>query len=292
MHYPVTGIRSLLRRMRFLKTMVVHVKCLRHWMNTDVPAPLQAELQRSGLLLKTISNPYIHRLWDFQERTETINEHYRLLGQPGLAFFDFDDGQYWNCASFEMDDKLFRIVVDRADWMRAEGEMCLSLFMGVDRLYSIAFSVGTSGGSRRLLVGAIQGASQYAGGTLYSDLTKLFHGARPRDLMVQVLKMVAHNVGCDAVWAVADDFHQSVGRGNEFVRAAKYDDIWLENGGVKNDAGFFVMGTALQKRADADIPARKRALYRRRYELLDNLQEKVRLAFAADTRETRPHCVE
>jgi uncharacterized protein VirK/YbjX len=140
-----------------------------------------------------------------------------------------------------------------------------------------------------MLIGAIQGMNSAPDSTLFADLTKLFHGARPRDLILNIAKMVAKSMGCTEVLAIADDCHQSLGRGNEVARAAKYDDIWTENGGTRTEAGFFAMSTQVPRRADADIPARKRAVYRRRYELLDSLEQSIGAAFAAEPKEIRLH---
>ena len=83
--------------------------------------------------------------------------------------------------------------------------MTVSLFMGVDRLYSIAFLIGGARSAPQVLVGAIQGMPGTMDESVYADLTKLFHGVRPRDLMVHVVKMVAQNIGCAEVLAISDD---------------------------------------------------------------------------------------
>lgn len=288
-NYPVTNSKSLFRRFRFYWHAFGCVASIDRWMHTDAPCALQVELHRSAALLKSISNPYIHTLWPIQKRMFAISQHYRMLSDLNLRFLHFADDRYWDCVKFKMGEHNFRIVIDRPIWMRAEGEMNVSLFMGVDRLYSIAFSIGGTVESPRLLVGAIQGAPASVNGTVYSDLTKIFHGVRPRDLIVQILKMFAQNLGCNEVWGISDECHQSVGRGNESNKASKYNEIWMENGGIQNAEGFFAMSSAVHKRAEEDIPARKRALYRRRYEFMDALQASVDQSFIDGNIDTRPH---
>ncbi len=288
-NFPKKDAHSTYRRLHFYTVSCMHLACLHRWLHCEVPPALQTELQRSSLLLKVLTKPYINRRWGFQKRAHMIATHYRLVGVLDLPFFNFPDDQYWNCTQFELDQRPFRIVIDRPSWMRSEGEVCVSLFAGVDRLYSLAFSIGGTADSPRLLVGAIQGAADVVDGSLYSNITKLFHGIRPRDMMVHIVKIMAQHVGCTELWAVSDACHQSVGRGNQFARASKYDGIWLENGGTPNDAGFFVMCTTLHRRADEDIPARKRALYRRRYALLGTLAENIKLAFASEHKDSRLH---
>lgn len=288
---PVAGPKSLFKRVQFLCEAYVDLLPIHQWINTDISDAVRTELRCSPVLVKALTHPYVHRLWDFNERSCKITSHYRLLTELNLPFLNFSENYYWTCAEFDMGERNFRIVIDRPRWMRSEGEMTISLFMGVDRLYSIAFLIGGARNAPLLLVGAIQGMPKSTSETLYSELTKIFHGARPRDLMVQVLKMVAKNIGCNEVLAISDDFHQSVGRGNETVKASKYDTIWLEHGGVKGDSGFFVLPSTSSRRADEDIPARKRALYRRRYAFLDMLQAHIQYEFSREDRSIQRHTI-
>lgn len=288
-NYPATNSKSLSRRLRFYMAAFGHLRAIDRWIHTDTPCALQIELRRSRSLFKSITNPYIHSNWTMPQRMCAIATHYRLLTDLHLQFLNFSVDHYWNCVDFKLGEQNFRIVMDRQPWMGAEGELVASLFLGIDRIYAMAFSIGGEPDAPYLIVGAIQGTNNAANTTLYADLTKLFDGMRPRDLMVNITKMIAQNMGCAQLHCIADDCHQSLGRGNQFARTAKYDDIWTENHGARNDAGFFVMDTKLHKRADEDIPARKRALYRRRYALLDDLEQRVGAAFAAEHKEIRLH---
>jgi len=288
-NFPVGDVIGLAKRFMFYKQAFAQTGAINRWLHHNPPSAMQLELQRSTALLKTVCNPYIHTLWAMPERMRAVAAHYRLLSELKLEFLNFSGDHYWVCAAFEVGDKSFRIMLDRQHWMRAEGEMVVSLFMAQDRVYSIGFSLTGEATAPQMLIGAIQGMNKSPDSTLYADLTKLFHGARPRDLILNVARMVAHRMGCTEVLAIADDCHQSLGRGNEFARAAKYDDIWTENGGTRTEAGFFALGTQVPRRADADIPARKRAVYRRRYELLDSLEQSIGAAFAAEPKEIKRH---
>jgi uncharacterized protein VirK/YbjX len=289
-NFPVTQLKNLPKRLLFYGHAFTNFSAIHQWVHNNPPRGMQLELQRSSALLKAVSNPYVHTLWPMPERMRAISAHYRLLEELKLEFLNFSADYYWVCTTFELGDKSFRIMLDRPPWMAAEGQMVVSLFMGVHRVYAIAFSLAGEAAAPQMLIGAIQGMhSTPDSTTLYADLTKLFQGARPRDLMLNIAKMVAHSMGCTAVLAIADDCHQSLGRGNEFARAAKYDEVWTENGGTRTEAGFFAMTTQVPRRADADIPARKRAVYRRRYELLDSLEQSIGAAFAADHKEIKLH---
>ena len=68
------------------------------------------------------------------------------------------------------------------------------------------------------------------------------------------------------------------------TKQAAYDNIWQESNGQLNSEVFFVIPTELRQREAAEIPARKRALYRRRYELIHDAQQKINHSFANNER--------
>jgi uncharacterized protein VirK/YbjX len=75
------------------------------------------------------------------------------------------------------------------------------------------------------------------------------------------------------------------------VKAARYDTIWLEHGGTKADSGFFVMSSIMRRRPDEDIPSRKRALYRRRYEFMDMLGKNIGHEFSLEYPTIKRHLI-
>jgi hypothetical protein len=60
-----------------------------------------------------------------------------------------------------------------------------------------------------------------------------------------------------------------------------YDSAWLEHHGVPVAGGFFELPTVAARRRHEEIPSRKRAQYRRRYEMLDLLDAQIGAAVSA-----------
>jgi uncharacterized protein VirK/YbjX len=162
----------------------------------------------------------------------------------------------------------------------------LSLFEGDARLYSVAFSFGRRNGQPVVYVGAIQGRSGEGMSERYAALTRELHGCRPRDLVVWSLLFIAEALQIDKLYAVSDQCrHLRVARlfGRTNSRpSADYDEIWRDRGGVATAEGFFVMDTRYAPRPLEEIPARKRAMYRRRYEMLGQLRASLRRCAAVD----------
>ena len=51
----------------------------------------------------------------------------------------------------------------------------------------------------------------------------------------------------------------------------EYNEVWLEHGGTELDNGFFEISAIYRRKGISEIPTRKRATYRRRYQMLDKL---------------------
>jgi uncharacterized protein VirK/YbjX len=54
-----------------------------------------------------------------------------------------------------------------------------------------------------------------------------------------------------------------------------YDEIWTERGGCRTADGFFILSVAASRRAEEEIPAKKRAMYAKRYAMLDIVEAEL-----------------
>jgi uncharacterized protein VirK/YbjX len=212
-----------------------------------------------------------------------LEQHYLAIAEKG-RLFAFNENQYIDLVQLGPEYLDLRVVVDKPFWMRSEGEIAVSLFYQQYRIYTAMFMVTGDSGCRKLVVGAIQGC----GGDLhvkeiYVEITRALHGLRPRDFLISMLKIIATNLGCSEIMGVSDACHRSVNLFSSATKQTAYDGIWKEHDGQLNSEGFFVIPTELRQREAAEIPARKRALYRRRYELIHDIQQKINHSF--DTNE-------
>jgi hypothetical protein len=166
-----------------------------------------------------------------------------------------------------------------------EGELTVNLFNGDFRAYSLAFTFGRVAGQRVLYVGCLQGRQAEGVEQLYRDLTKKLHGWRPRDVMVSLAQMIGSAAGASKVYLVSDAArvhrHKYFGAKHEALVSANYDEIWAEHGAVAGEGGFFELGTRIPQREYHEISSNKRAMYRRRYELMDGLARDVNSVIAS-----------
>jgi uncharacterized protein len=223
--------------------------------------------------------PYIHRAWGVSERLSAIERHYHFIEQQ--PWLHVPIGPRIRLADLSQVRPQLTLQLDRPAWFIREGELTLNLFLGALRLYSVAFSFGELEGKPVVRVGGIQGRSMSSALETYAELTKDLHGCRPRDFLVQSLFCLCASVGIDRCLAISEDDrhhrHRYFAKSHGHMPSANYDSIWRDRGGVARDDGFFEMPTELHFRHDNEIPSRKRAQYRRRYELLHRVQSQLGL---------------
>ena len=240
---------------------------------------LRDEFAYFPALREFIFRPYVNSRWSFIDRISAIQDHY-LLAKNRVPFLALAPDASVDVTAIELGAEKLRIVLDRPKWMRGEGELGLSLFYGIDRIYTAMFLLYESNGKLQLIVGNLQGDGRDRS-ALYKEFTKTLFGMRPRDFLVHVLKILGEELGCNEILGISDNGHRSSHWLTKAKKVSTYDAIWAEHGGVKEERQeFFRIPCRFIKRSDEEIPANKRAQYRRRYQLMDDLQGKLRAAIA------------
>jgi len=264
----VWGVAKLLaRKLRWLGP-------LSNW-HSDVSNPALREMlgHRPSLVL-AVGRPYINDRWSVPRRLDAIWEHYSLLRGP-LAFLRFDPGAQLLLAAVETEVMPLQVVLDKPSWFACEGELAVNLYSGEQRLYSLAFSLGSDNGERVAYIGALQGLGDAKALEIYRSLTHGTHGMRPRDLLLAVFRMLCSELGVVRIRAVSDEY--SACRSDYFNKKipTSYDSAWIDHDGAPDGGGFFELAPRVSRRPQESIPSRKRAQYRRRYKMFDSLEQQI-----------------
>ncbi|WP_454863213.1 DUF535 family protein [Pseudomonas hormoni] len=228
--------------------------------------------------------PYISKNWSAQDRLDVLASHYEVITKscPQLLLSGRSERLVLSDLS-EYSAGCF-LVLDRPTWFMREGELVLNLFQGDLRIASIAFSLCRTDTELCIFIGAVQGIHKGVESDLslsiYRDLTKDFEGLRPRSFLIEVIKYLAINLGVEKIYAVGDGYrhHRHPYFGTEKAQdlAANYDVIWLEHGATPSQReDFFEIPMEPSRKPLDSIVAKKRAMYRRRYELLDDTFRRI-----------------
>lgn len=278
--YPEGGPKDLARRARYSWRAWRHRHEWQQLREAPPASPLGQRVKERSGLAHMLAWPYLHSGWTVRERVDTLVFHYRQVEQ-------------WRWLQVPADRRVplarldvgadaaegpLTLQLERPQWFAQEGELTLSLFEGGTRLYSIVFSFGRREGRTVAFVGAIQGRSLPRINERYADLTRRLHGCRPRDLMLQALQFLAESLLVDQLLAVSDAcrHHRDPARRHRLdLASADYDAVWRDRGGTLTADGFFAIDTRYAPRPLDSVPARKRAMYRRRQELLARLRADI-----------------
>jgi uncharacterized protein len=273
--YTRPGTASIgLRRMaaHFLRC-TPHIETFRDWFGNPAHPALQEVLARRPSLVTCVVHPYLNADWSAARKLDVIGGHYRMLNGR-LGFLRFSPATFIDLG--EADDGI-RIRLDKPGECEHEGELNISLFSAEMRLYSLVFTLAQVGTQRVAYAGGLQGLHHPDALEIYRTLTHRLHGLRPRDLLVAAFRMLCVSLGVVRILAISDD--KRVSSKAYFSSSSQvfssYDSAWADAGGVAVDEGFFEIRPSLVHRSDDDTPSRKRAQYRRRYVMLDELSQHI-----------------
>lgn len=282
--YPDLTLKHLYRRSLVLLLGLKNIREIQKWYEINDNTNLRLAIERYPLMHGAIYWPYINKYWQIERKLSVIDAHYRLLNDKP-AFLSQAVFQDVNLAVLEEYFSGLYLQLDKPSWFIREGEVVLNLFHQDTRLYSIAFTLGIENGEHVVYVGALQGSNTDTALDIYRQLTKSLHGMRPRDFMITMLKILCNAMYIKKLWAISDEARQHNsdyfnGSHREKV-VVNYDEVWMEQGGVKLDNGFYEILSEIKFREEHEIPSRKRATYRRRYMMLSDLEQKIRSVCAS-----------
>ena len=280
--YPGRRLQALFKRLGRVGQAWCHRDELGRWIDWRGPTAVEQWIGEDPQVLELLFRPYIHRHWTRTQRLDVAFHHRQAVQVHPASVLAVSDQESIDVVGFGSNLLDARLVVDRPAWMRVEGEMALNLFVGPHRFLTLMCTLAPGEVRDCLLIGAIQGRPDGDTGVSHKAFTKKFHGLRPRDFMMFVARLFARHLDCEAILAISDVEHRG-GAATRLrsPRSASYDSIWREYGGEPQDNGFFRLPLHAPLRHPLQVPARKRAMYRRRMELLAKVEADVRALFAS-----------
>ncbi|MES9993674.1 MAG: DUF535 family protein [Candidatus Thiodiazotropha sp.] len=225
--------------------------------------------------------PYQCRSWNTSTRINLLYNHFLTL--PALNY-QVDCSPNHQRIIADIDDIYpgLRIVADQHGLFLREGMITLNLYVKDQRVFTIAFSVCKDNMHRICAIaGAIQGRRMSNITELYRDMTKKTYGIRPRDLMVEVFQVVCKLSGITKIYAIAES-HRQQNHHFYFLKNKRrqlvlnYDEVWSERNGIRYSDAFYELPVTPKRKPLSRILAKKRSMYRNRYELLDRLEREIK----------------
>ena len=212
-------------------------------------------------------------------RVKLIQEHYAYLEQklepPSFVSLGYDTAyEIWRAPETDM---TWHAYLKFASGQRKEG--LLSVMMDVDgeHLYQIIFWIEQRGGQPTLVIGAMQGPNTENAQDFVREMTKRAHRFRTKNLILYITQAVARALGIKRMLAVSNAGYYA----NNHVRLDRklktdFGAFWEEVGGWEtDDHRFYELPLVYPRKTMEEVPTRKRAVYRRRFAMLDEIDQEV-----------------
>ncbi|WP_200923919.1 VirK/YbjX family protein [Enterobacter kobei] len=179
---------------------------------------------------------------------------------------------------------IYTVNASSAGKAEREGESTLWLRDNEDTLLaSLTFSVARSNGQRVIVIGGLQGPRRCVSRDVIKQSTRACHGLFPKRVLMEVLFQLALQSSVKAIFAVSDEGHvfralrYRLSKGRHFH--ASYDEFWDSLGGKKVSGFCWQLPLQMERKSLDEIASKKRAEYRRRFELLDEIEASVKSRF-------------
>lgn len=178
------------------------------------------------------------------------------------------------------DEQRYRIYLGADAMLDKEGEATLTFRDKNDTvLAELTFTLCQYNGVDTFFIGGLQGAKADVPHQLIQVATKACHGLFPKRLVVDALLTLGEQLSVKHVRAVSNETH--IYRSLRYRRKkrdklhADYNSFWESLSATVDAEGDYVLPLALPRKTMEEIASKKRAEYRRRYELLDALQQQI-----------------
>jgi uncharacterized protein VirK/YbjX len=282
------AVRILNRRLSYVAKSARVINSLQVYMHPREGSPLQRIMRQRPALVGATIWPYICLSWSAETRLQRIEEHFGVIEKLGSQL-DFPVTEMLSLIDLADVATNLRVVLDQPKWFMREGLFVINLFIQDVRIYSLAFSFAFEEGEIVTHIGAIQGVDVEGILGDYKDLTKALHGMRPRDFLVELFRIFCCCLGVSKIYAVNDAKRQHrssyFGSQKSEELLLNYNDIWVERGGVQDSEDFFALSVETPMRNLEEVPSKKRAMYRRRYELLQSIEARMQSALKVNAKE-------
>lgn len=230
---------------------------------------------------------YLTRGMNANQRAEAIVHHYEWLDalpDANLATALTHPTAHPVLNFQAKDDASYTVYASSASKAEREGESTLWLRDEEDTLLaSLTFSVVPEGDSSALVIGGLQGPRRGVTRETIKKATRACHGLFPKRVLMEVIFNLAAKSNITAIYGVSDEGHvfralrYRLSKGRHFH--ASYDEFWASIDGKKMSAYRWQLPLQMERKSLEDIASKKRAEYRRRFGLLDEIAEGINVRF-------------
>ncbi|AZI14629.1 VirK/YbjX family protein [Avibacterium paragallinarum] len=258
------------------RTLLYRKQCqqLVAFLNTN---PLWAEFFNQNLYrTNSLLYAYCDKTFNAEQRLNAISQHFLLAEEKwGVDFCQKLVTQKSVVLSQLTEQLSLQLNLNQIDPL--EGFFSLNIYDNESQrsVYDASFSFLSP---NQILIASIQGPKGEVAQDLVRTATKQLHGIRPMFMIVNAFKMLATQSDCELI-GIAHK-RQAKYRWNDSKRLIfNYDEFWQENNGTLNAKGYWQLPLSIERKPLEEIQSKKRSMYRKRYEMLDQLEAELAKRF-------------
>ncbi len=217
----------------------------------------------------------------FNERIELVENHIDYLQKffrPDvfLKLYRHEDQNIWENTGEEYS---LHLALYFEPGQRKEGLMSIVLRHENERpLYQMIFWIAPNKyDDWSLWIGAMQGPNMDNAKDMIKKITKQCHAYRTKNLILHATQEVARAMELKHIYAVTNYGYYA----NNHIRRDRklktdFNKFWKESGGkLCDDERFYELPMVEYRKTMKEIPTRKRAVYRRRFALMDEIDAAI-----------------
>ena len=244
---------------------------------------LQKVAEKFPFVYEQATRAFFYYKSTFDKRIKLIEEHFTFLIQSMNEDFLFKiyGGEKILLWKMPLDETLkeMRLVISMQSGQKKEGlaSIVLELADGTP-VYQIMFWIAKDSAENfSMWIGALQGPNVENSKDLIKILTKKCHAYRTKNLILYAAQAVARALNLKKIYAVTNYGYYA----NNHIRTDRklktsFSDFWQECGGTTTeDERFYNLPLIEYRKTYEEIPTQKRAVYRRRFQLLDEIDAAI-----------------
>lgn len=248
-----------------------------HIANVDA---MQRVLPLQPTLPGKIHRPYLHLGLSTAQRVAAMRDHYQFVenidnNELRQAMLSASELELVKLSGKDEEEISIRLMC--CGRSEREGEVNLALDFNGVRLALLTFSVIQENDRPLLVIGGLQGAHRETPHELIRQATKACYGLFPKRLLLEVLLRLTAELGVQRIYAVRDCGHVFYSLRYRIKKKdlfhASYDEFWQSVNATAISRQLYQLPLSISRKPLEEIASKKRAEYRRRYELLDRLHQ-------------------
>ena len=279
--YNMENPREVHRFIVFFIRCMLHPQRMRRLHDFFQSTPMLAQIADIyGFVYEQPTRAFFYNKSTFQERAKIVEEHMTYLTQhlEGTWALDLYRGKSMLLWQSQDDGEPMELRLSYHPGQRKEGLLSVVLYLGSDALYQMMFWIAKDKqGEWSMWLGAMQGPNMENARDVIKKVTKRCHAYRTKNLILHVTQEIAKAFKLNHIYAVSNYGYYA----NNHVRVDRklktnFSQFWEESGGTPcEDKRFYALPLTEYRKTMEEIPARKRANYRKRFALLDEIDKAI-----------------